>query len=173
MVDMTTTTLPSSTAPYVLARDEGDHRHFFNHLATTKVDAGETASMAVVEFTAPRGFGPPLHVHDDEDEVMIVLDGEIAFRSGDDEHVGGAGATVHLPHGVPHSFQVLSETARFTTISSRLHGPARFGAFVADLGDDLHEPVVPDPVEIDPVAVGTASARHGITLLGPPPAPLD
>ncbi len=170
---MNTTTLPSSTAPYVLAREEGVHRHFFNHLATTKIEAGESGSMDVVEFAAPRGFGPPLHVHDDEDEVMVVLEGEIAFRSGDVEHIGGPGATVHLPHGVPHTFQVLSETARFTTISARRNGGARFGEFVAELGTDLDEPVLPDPVEIDPAAVGAAGARHGITLLGPPPAPLD
>ncbi len=165
-----TTTIPTPTMPYVLDRDEGDHRHFFNHLATTKVDDGP---MTVVEFTAPRGFGPPLHVHDDEDEIMVVLDGEIVFRSGDTEQIGRTGATVYLPHGVPHSFQILSETARFTTVSARLHGPARFGTFVAEVGDELDEPVAPAPVDIDPQAVAEAAGRNGITLLGPPPAPLD
>ena len=168
-----TTTLPSAAAPYVLGPGEGEHRHFFNHLATTKVDPGTDGSVAAIEFCAPRGFGPPLHVHDDEDEVMIVLEGEVVFRSGDDEHVGSAGATVFLPHGVPHTFQVLSESARFTTIAARLHGAPRFGAFVADLGDELDGPRLPDPVEIDPGAVAESSGRHGITILGPPPAPLD
>ncbi|MEO1065002.1 MAG: cupin domain-containing protein [Actinomycetota bacterium] len=169
----TSTTLPDPTAPYLLRTGDGDHRHFFNHLATTKVEPGEHGSMSVVEFTAPRGFGPPLHVHDDEDEVMIVLDGEIAFRSGDDEQIGTAGSTVHLPHGVPHTFQVLSRSARFTTIAARLHGAPRFGEFVAELGDELERPELPAPEEIDPAAVAAASARHGVTLLGPPPAPLD
>ena len=169
----TSTAVPSRAAPYVLGRDEGDHRHFLNHLATTKVDAGDDGSMTAIEFTAPRGFGPPLHVHDDEDEVMIVLDGEIAFRSGDTEQIGGAGATVHLPHGVPHSFQVLSDTARFTTVAARLHGAPRFGTFVAELGDDLNGTTLPDPVDIDPAAVAEAGGRNGITILGPPPAPLD
>ena len=167
------TSLPSNEAPYVLATDAGAHRHFLNHVATTKVDAAESGSMAVVEFSAPKGFGPPLHVHDDEDEVMLVLDGEIAFRSGDDEQVGVAGSTVYLPHGVPHTFQVLSESARFTTVAARLHGAPRFGEFVAELGDDLDEPVAPPPVDIDPAAVAEAGSRHGITILGPPPAPID
>lgn len=167
-----TTSLPSNTAPYVVGRDDGEHRHFLNHLATTKVDPGDTGSMAAIEFVAPKGFGPPLHVHDDEDEVMIVLDGEIAFRSGENEQIGTAGSTVYLPHGVPHTFQVLSESARFTTVAARLHGAPRFGGFVAELGDDLIEPVAPAPLEIDPAAVAESGARHGITLLGPPPAPL-
>lgn len=170
---MTITTLPSITAPYVLGRDEGEHRHFFNHLATTKVDAGESGSMAAIEFVAPKGFGPPLHVHQDEDEVMIVLEGEVAFRSGDTEQIAATGSTVYLPHGVPHTFQVLSESARFTTIAARLHGAPLFGRFVNEVGVDLDEPVAPAPVEIDPAAVAEASARNGVTLLGPPPAPLD
>ncbi|MEL6891713.1 MAG: cupin domain-containing protein [Actinomycetota bacterium] len=168
-----TTALPSTAGPYVLDTGEGHHRHFFNHLATTKVDPGDDGSMTVVEFTAPKGFGPPLHVHDDEDEVMVVLDGEIAFRSGDTEQIGRAGATVYLPHGVPHTFQVLSASARFTTVAARLHGAPRFGAFVAELGDDLDTTELPEAVEIDPATVAAASAHHGITLLGPPPAPLD
>lgn len=166
-------TLPSSSAPYALATDEGDHRHFLNHLATTKVDAGDSGSMAAIEFSAPRGFGPPLHVHDDEDEVMIVLTGEMVFRSGDDERIASAGATIYLPHGVPHTFQVLSESARFTTIAARLHGAPLFGRFVAELGDHLDEPVVPSPIEVDPAAVAESGRRHGITILGPPPSPLD
>lgn len=167
------TALPPSTAPYVLVQDQGLHRHFLNHLATTKVDAGESGSMAVIEFVAPKGFGPPLHVHHDEDEVMIVLDGEVAFRSGDDEQIGTAGSTVYLPHGVPHTFQVLSESARFTTVAARLHGAPLFGRFVAELGDDLTGPVTPAPTEIDPAVVAETGGRQGITVLGPPPAPLD
>jgi len=167
------TTLPPNTAPYVLALDEGEHRHFLNHLATTKVDAGESGSMAAIEFVAPKGFGPPLHAHDDEDELMIVLNGEIAFQTGDDEQIGTAGSTVYLPHGVPHTFQVLSESARFTTVTARLHGAPLFGRFVAELGDDLTNPVTPAPIEIAPAAVAESGARHGITILGPPPPPLD
>ena len=42
--------------------DEGDHHFFLNHLATVKVGAGGSDSgLALVEFVAPRGFGPPLH----------------------------------------------------------------------------------------------------------------
>ncbi len=168
----TTSTLPSNTTPYVLSQDEGVHRHFLNHLATTKVDPGDSGSMTAVEFVAPKGFGPPLHVHTDEDEVMIVLDGDIAFRSGDVEQIAAAGSTVYLPHGEPHTFQVLSESARFTTIAARLHGAPLFGDFVAELGDDLSDPVTPTPIAIDPAAVAESGARHGITILGPPAAPL-
>src|SRR6187397_2825166 len=55
---------------------QGDHHFFLNHLATVKVAAGESESgLALVEFLAPRGFGPPLHAHSEEDELMFVLEG--------------------------------------------------------------------------------------------------
>ena len=99
--------------PYMLAAGEGEHRHFLNHLATTKVGPGRDGVDDGHRVPRPARIGPPLHVHDDEDEVMVVLDGEIAFRSSDSESIAPAGATVFLPHGVPHTFQVLSDTARF------------------------------------------------------------
>ena len=158
--------------PYVLNRDEGEHFHFLNHLATRKVTAGERGSMTAVEFTQDRGFGPPLHRHEDEDEILIVLDGEIAFRSGGQEHIGRAGSTAFLPHGVPHTFQVLSESARCIAVSASRRQAPRFDRMVAELGEPTADPVAPTPVEIDPGHVAQVNAAHGIEILGPPPAPL-
>lgn len=174
MTNTPTITSPTSTQqPYVLQRDEGEHLHFLNHLATPKVTAGEDGSMTTVEFLAPRGFGPPLHVHDSEDEVMIVLDGEIACRAGDTESVARAGATVYLPHGVPHTFQVTSETARFVTVSASKAGRPVFDRMVKTLGTATDDPSIPEPGEIDPGEVARVCGDHGIEVLGPPPAPLD
>jgi len=168
-----TKTLPSTEAPYVLGRDQGEHRHFLNHLATTKVPASAGTSMTAIEFTQPRGFGPPLHVHEHEDELMVILEGEIAFRSGDTEIIGGPGATVWLPHGVPHTFQVLSDEARCVTVTASASGRPVFENMVAELGALTPEPAMPSPIEIDPGEVGAACARNGIEVLGPPPSPLD
>ncbi len=70
---MTTQHLPKEAL--VLGPDEGIHLHLLNHLATIKM-AGEGGSMSVVEFLAPRGFGPPLHSHRREDELFVILDGK-------------------------------------------------------------------------------------------------
>lgn len=161
------------TMPYVLERDAGEHLHFLNHLATRKVTAGRDGSLSAVEFVGPRGFGPPLHCHEHEDELIVVLDGEIAFRAGGKETVAKSGSTVFLPHGVPHTFQVLSPTARFTSITASRRQAPDFDVFVAELGEATDSPVLPEPVEIDPGHVAAVGGRHGIEILGPPPAPLD
>ena len=170
---MSTNTLPSPEKPYVLDRDEGVHRHFLNHLATAKVAGGPNVSMSATEFVMPKSFGPPLHVHEDEDELMIIHSGEIACRSGDDEFIATAGSTVWLPAGVPHTFQVLTDEARATVVTGSASGQPRFDRFVDVLSEPTDVPALPEPVEIDPGAVAMAGADNGIELLGPPPAPLD
>lgn len=74
-------------------------------LATVKVRGGEDGALSVVEFAAPRGLGPPLHQHDDEDELFVVLSGEVAFHTGGDRVLTGDGGLAFLPHGIPHTFQ--------------------------------------------------------------------
>ena len=170
---MSNTNLPNTDQPFVLPFGEGEHRSFLNHLATTKIGSDAGASMTVIEFTQPKGFGPPVHVHEYEDELMIILEGEIAFRSGDDEVVGGPGSTAWLPHGVAHTFQVLSDEARCIVVTAAREGQLQFENFVTELGEIMDEPRLPEPGPIDPEAVAVAGARNGLQLLGPPPAALD
>ncbi len=172
MISTTThTALPNSELPYVLQRGEGVHHHFLDNLATIKVSASGGGALSAVEFVAPQGFGPPLHQHRDEDELIVVLDGEVEFRSGDVETVATTGATVHLPHGVPHSFQVLSSEARILSITASRTTTPVFAEMVAALGEPVTEPTVPSPMDIDPARVAAVSAAYGIDLLGPPPGP--
>jgi hypothetical protein len=44
---------------------------------------------------------------------------------------------------------------------------------VAALGVPTDPHALPEPQPIDPGAVAEVCAAHGITVLGPPPAPLD
>jgi quercetin dioxygenase-like cupin family protein len=157
----------------VLATNEGHHLHFLNHLATVKITGESSGSLSVVEFLGPRGFGPPLHKHDIEDELFVILDGRMVFRSGNLEVVAEAGSHAFLPHGRPHTFQVLSDTARFTCITASKAKTPEFDQMVTELGTPADTPHLPVPAPIDPARVAEICMRHGIEVLGPPPAPLD
>lgn len=168
----TATTLHEDTLT-VLAHGKGEYVHALDNLVTFKATAGESGALAAVEFEAPRGFGPPLHCHRDEDELVVVLDGEVAFRSGDTEIVGTSGACAYLPHGIPHIFQVLSETARMISVTARVgEGAPRFDAIFQALSQPASERTLPAAMDIDPAHVGMVCDKHGIDVLGPPPAPL-
>lgn len=159
-------------APEVLAPGAGHHLHFLDHLATVKVRAGNVGAMDVVEFLAPRGFGPPLHRHRVEDELFVVLDGEVTFHHGDERLTTSAGGVAFLPHGVPHTFQVRSATARFTCVTASRVGAPRFGEMVGALGVPTSAPTLPTPGGIDPTRVADVCLEHGIEVVGPPPSPL-
>lgn len=89
------------TQPYVLGRDEGRKGHFLNNLVTQKVTASNGGSLVAVEANAPKGFGPPLHSHDNEDEIIFVLDGEVRFECGGEAKTVGAGGLAYFPHRHP------------------------------------------------------------------------
>lgn len=166
------TTTTQARAAAVLAPGTGHHFHFLDHLATVKVSPGETGAMSVVEFTAPRGFGPPLHRHQHEDELFLVLDGELAFHHGDQRLVTAAGGLAFLPHGSPHTFQVLSPTARFTCVTASQGASPRFDQLVTALGTPVEQPGLPEPGYIDATHVADVCRQHDIDVVGPPPAPL-
>jgi mannose-6-phosphate isomerase-like protein (cupin superfamily) len=60
--------------------------------------------------------GPPLHVHDREDECFYILDGELSVRCGGEVFDAGAGSFVFLPRGRPHRFWAPARPARLLLI---------------------------------------------------------
>ena len=171
MTTATATTIESLTT---VPAGEGDHHCFLNHLATVKVSAGSSDSgLSLVEFTAPRGFGTPLHIHLEEAELMYVLDGHIRIGVGDGCTVVSNGDVVTMPHGIPHIWQVISDEARIITVNAGRRTRPSFDLFVAALGTPTDPAAMPEPTEIDPAQVAQVCAAHGIEVIGPSPPPLD
>lgn len=81
----------------------------FHFLATGKDTDG---AFALMHMEVERGTEPPLHVHANEDENYFVLEGEIRYFVGDRVIDAKAGDFVHLPKGIPHTFEVLSGSAK-------------------------------------------------------------
>lgn len=167
------TTAQSARAHEVTAPGSGNHYHFLNHLASVKVAADGERSMSVVQFEATRGFGAPLHRHEHEDELFVVIDGELRFTYGDDTIAGPQGTIAYLPAAKPHTFQVVSDSAVILNVTaSRTHVP-RFDEMVASLGVPTDPTDLPEDQPIDPGHVAQVCAEYGVTILGPPPGPLD
>lgn len=49
----------------------------------------------------------PMHVHQNEDEVYKVLEGEVEFTVGDRKSVLKSGDTIFLPRNIPHNWKVI------------------------------------------------------------------
>jgi quercetin dioxygenase-like cupin family protein len=151
--------------PRILGPGEGDHIWFLGTLMTVKAGGDVTGgNLTVIEATMPAGFGPPLHRHDVEDELFHVLDGELTFWCAGQQATHGPGATVWLPRGLPHRFQVGDAgPARMLQITT----PAQFERFALDVGEPAAAPVLPEPTPPDVEALVRISAAYQIEILPP------
>jgi quercetin dioxygenase-like cupin family protein len=89
--------------------------------ATFKARTEQTGgAYSLVEWEhEPGAPGPPLHVHDREEEAFYVLSGAVAVSVGGVRTEEGTGAFVLVPRGTPHTFSVVGdEPARMLLILS-------------------------------------------------------
>lgn len=68
------------------------------------IDGADTGgALSIVEHPFEVGALVPPHVHTQEDEISIVLEGQIGFRSEDQEVVLGAGGYIVKPRNQVHA----------------------------------------------------------------------
>ena len=92
--------------PIFVDTDAGKTWHIFGIEIVGKIMSHQTnGEYSVVVSTTPPDGGPPLHVHENEDELFYVLEGEYEFRCGEKKIRVSKGALVHLPRKLPHGFR--------------------------------------------------------------------
>jgi hypothetical protein len=83
----------------------------------------------VIEHLAPKGAGPPLHVHHREDEWFYIIEGNLTFWVGGRTIEASPGSFVYGPRDIPHTLTVNSPKARFLLVAE----PAGFENFMRTL----------------------------------------
>ena len=147
--------LSTTPAPYEIEADGGERLRFGEVEVVIKASA-DTTGGAFTVFEENEPVDTPLHVHENEDELFYVLEGEHVFQVGDQEFQAGPGALVFAPRGVPHAQRrVASRTGRVLVLTS----PAGFEGFFRDLAEaDRAGALGPD-------TYARASKKYGITWL--------
>jgi quercetin dioxygenase-like cupin family protein len=153
-----------------IIRGEGEsERRWFagGGLWTMKATAEETdGAFILVEDRMSLGKMTPLHTHPNQDETLIVLEGEILlYAEGKEHRVGPRGVALAL-RGVPHAFMVTSERALILTLQT----PGSGEAFYRDASDrSTNDTDAGRPPDLD--RLRAAAQRHPdiIEILGPPP----
>ena len=111
--------------------------------------------MALMTIAAP-GEGPPLHTHANEDECLVVLDGRMRFRLGDDIEDAPAGSLVFVPRGAVHTWQNIGDSSARMLVLFTPSGMERFFERFAALDT------------VGPDAVAQATEGTGMEVVGPP-----
>lgn len=124
-----------------------------------KIDGSDTGgALSVVEHPFEVGALVPPHIHTNEDEISIILEGEIGFRSGDQEVVLGAGGYIVKPRGEVHAmWNAGSVPARMIEIIT----PAGFENYFREVSD------LASSGEFDMSAIAELSSRYGLPFAEP------
>ena len=103
----------------------------------TSVEETEGA-FATLELIADPRNGMPMHVHKNEDEHFIVLEGTLHIANGDQTSDVPAGTAVTVRKGVPHAWCNLSETPlRMLVVFSPGHIERLFREVAGRENDDI------------------------------------
>ena len=156
---------PAIDFSQALARGEGEAHWLIGTLVTIKVAGDLTGNaLSVSEHLVPDGVGLPPHVHHVEDEILYVLEGEIAGFCGERPIRCGAGGALFLPRGVPHGWRGAGEVAaRLLMVTT----PAGYERFCAAAGEPAPVRALPEgPVGAAALAKLLAVApQYGVEML--------
>jgi len=157
MITSTVATVPTSHLPALSAASDGVTFTMFGASIRLIARATDTdGRFTVFEQTTPSGWGPPRHVHANEDEIVYVLDGTYEMSLGDEQRTVSAGGCAILPRGIPHGFRSVGETpGRFVCVVS----PGGFEEYLLEIARFSPPPT---PAQL----VGMART-YGLTLLPP------
>jgi quercetin dioxygenase-like cupin family protein len=147
-------------------QEEATNTWWFLDILVAERRTAPDMSTVVMEATIPLGASPPLHVHNDLDDTMYILDGEMRVRCGDSEQVVRAGHWVSMPRGVPHTFLVTGDRdARVLLV----HDNDSFRGFVREVAVPAGAHVPPPNPQIPPMDdLARIAAAHDMTIIGPP-----
>lgn len=158
-----TAVLPTSSEKgpaYLLAR-EGDGERAKGSPHLFKASASNTAGrFDFLVSTFEPMTGPPLHVHDQQDDTFYVLEGIITVQAGDDLIDLGPGDFLSIPKGVAHTFDNLRNGGKPARAVNLMTPGGLLDVFEAMAGAAEGGG--------GPDAIGEAAARYGTTMVGPP-----
>ncbi len=120
--------------------------------------------FAIVETIERPGAEPPRHVHNREDEVVVVLEGRVRFYAGGKLLDCPAGTCLYLPRGCEHSFTVESQEARLLVMVS----PPGLEGYYRELsrGVEAEDATRAGGMQ-DVERLVTIAARYGVAITGP------
>jgi quercetin dioxygenase-like cupin family protein len=159
--------MTTTERPPLLRHGSDEHdRWYLAHRFSFLVSGAETGGrFSMIEGVAAKGFEPPMHVHDHEDELYYVLSGTFRFTVGANHVDAGPGQLVFLPRSVPHTFTVDRSGARALMVFS----PAGIERYFHDPGTPVATTPPPQRLaDVDRERLAAALVPFGARFLPPP-----
>jgi mannose-6-phosphate isomerase-like protein (cupin superfamily) len=129
--------------PIFVLPETGKKLHFpGGNIASIMLSGEQTGeTLAVAAATEAPDSGPPLHIHRNEDELFIVVEGHYSFFAEQRCVEVGPGGLVYLPKGIPHYYRNIGTTTGRTWIITT---PSGWELFLPQYAKELAKPEGPD-----------------------------
>ena len=94
--------------PLIVKNEDGEKQVVLGDHQTVKLSGKDTNDQfTLIEQYNEPGMEIPLHVHQNEDEIFHVLEGELEIQVGSEVKRLKAGDLGFCPRGIPHSWKVV------------------------------------------------------------------
>jgi quercetin dioxygenase-like cupin family protein len=93
-----------TTTRKVVSSKEGTKFNIMGHEVTVKLQSSDANNTYVFELTSPPGSGIPPHVHEREDEIIYILEGEFEVMVGGEVFRATAGDWLNFRRNIPHGY---------------------------------------------------------------------
>jgi len=143
-----------NSAIHHVSPGEGPCITYGGQVMTVKLTASQSnGELTVIEDVIPPNSGPPLHVHERENETYYVLEGHFEFVCGSDRVEGGPGTFVFAPRRHPHRYKNIGDAPGRLIFCFT---PGGIEAFFTELGDQA---------ELNPQIMTAIAQKHGIQMV--------
>ena len=153
----------SKGKPVIVAPREGRKMIVLGIDVTLKLSSTDTGgNLYIFETVTPPGARVPPHVHQHEDEIIQIIDGELEIFLDGKTQTATPGAIVNFPRFIPHGFANTGNRpvrALFTVVPGE-----NFEKFFEELS------ALPVDRPPDMAKVTEIFNRYDIEILAPPPA---
>lgn len=97
-------------APLLTNRNKENSYWYIGHLMSVLIDSTTTGGQyALLRATERKGLEPPPHTHTKENELFLIIDGEVVYTVGNQSFHAKEGDVMFLPKNIQHSFKIQSE----------------------------------------------------------------
>lgn len=141
--------MANTQQPIISPPNGGDKLNIAGSLVLHRAKSNETdGAFSVVELVSEPGAGVSLHIHENEDELVYVEEGEIEVTLGDQSMKATKGVMALLPRGIPHGFTNVGNTpSRVLDVIL----PGNFDNYFVEM-HNLYSNGEPDPGKIEELA---------------------
>lgn len=99
-----------ANAAKIVRNKNGKKLNVLGDRMTLKLTGTDTGGLySLIEENNEPGVEIPMHVHENEDEIFKVIEGQLEVQVGDEKYILEPGDLAFCPRNIPHTWKVIGD----------------------------------------------------------------